>query len=144
MRPLTRPSATLSPLTRGEGHSGRSPREPFSLLAGRRCREAADEGQTTCAEVPWRSARQLSARNVSGFMAVEHLLLNAVPGAGTCEHGGSYRKGMVYMIKKFALVSLLVLSLAGYAIASCSTLDIITESIPLFFTGQSCIVQLEA
>ena len=42
-KPLTLPSATLSPLARGEGLLKRSRRASFSPLAGRRCREAADE-----------------------------------------------------------------------------------------------------
>src|SRR5262249_27711126 len=47
------------------------------------------------------------------------------------------------MIKRIALVSLLVLSIAGYSIASCNTIDILTESLPLFFTGHTYSVQLE-
>lgn len=48
------------------------------------------------------------------------------------------------MKKRIALFSLLVLSLTGYAIGSCNTLDLITEGIPLFFTGHTYSVQLEA
>src|SRR5439155_1598103 len=40
--PLTRPSATLSPL---RGARGSRCRVPFSPPAGRKCREAADEGR---------------------------------------------------------------------------------------------------
>jgi hypothetical protein len=44
--PLTRPSATLSPLcgARGSRHTHREC--PSPRLAGRRCREAADEGRS--------------------------------------------------------------------------------------------------
>ena len=46
------------------------------------------------------------------------------------------------MFRKIGIVSLLLVSMAGYGIA-CNT-DIITESLPWFFIGTSYSVQLEA
>src|SRR5204863_10084828 len=83
--PPTRPSATPFPLTRGEGHLGHSPRESFSPLAWRRCREAADEGLLTCviSSAPSRSSRGRGGRRARRGAATRPARAAATPRRST-------------------------------------------------------------
>jgi hypothetical protein len=47
------------------------------------------------------------------------------------------------MFRKIGIISLLALAVAGYSFGTCN-IDILTESLPYFFIGQSYNVQIQA